>query len=341
MTVRERDSMAAGADRHRRGGVVAGAAPAGVLSRCASARPLVDVPVVLAPMAGVTNRAFRRMCREYGAGSVRQRDGHVARPAGTQRRDPGDVRASTPRSRRARSSSTGWIRTVMAAAVRMVAEDDMADHIDLNMGCPVPKVTRKGGGAALPWKLDLFRGIVRAAVRNADGRPVTVKMRMGIDDDHLTYRDAARIAADEGVHWVALHARTAQQMYSGQAQWDADRTAGAGPRAAAGTGQRRHLDRRGRGRDDGNDRVRRRGHRPRLPGPALVVRAAGAPARRGAAAVPDPTAAQVCDVLRTARGTAGRERSASTRAARRSASTSPGTSRATRCASTFDWTWHM
>ena len=180
----------------------------------------LPVPVVLAPMAGVTNRAFRRMCREYGAGlyvseMVTSR-ALVERNAETLAMCAfGDE--ESPRS----IQLYGVDPDVMGRAVRMVADDDMADHIDLNMGCPVPKVTRKGGGAALPWKLDLYRSIVRAAVRNADGRPVTVKMRKGIDDEHLTYRDAARIAADEGVEWVALHARTAQQMYSGQADWEA------------------------------------------------------------------------------------------------------------------------
>ena len=111
---------------------------------------------------------------------------------------------------------------IVAAAVRMVVAEGLADHVDLNFGCPVPKVTRKGGGSALPWKRDLFRAVVRGAVRAADGRvPVTVKMRMGIDDEHLTYLEAGRTAAEEGATWVALHARTAGQMYSGQADWSA------------------------------------------------------------------------------------------------------------------------
>ena len=108
-------------------------------------------------------------------------------------------------------------------AARMLVSEDRADHIDLNFGCPVPKVTRKGGGAALPWKTELFRGIVRAVVREAAPYdvPVTVKMRIGIDDDHVTYLDAGRIAEAEGVAAVALHARTAAQAYSGTARWDA------------------------------------------------------------------------------------------------------------------------
>ena len=109
---------------------------------------------------------------------------------------------------------------VMAEAVRIVVGEDLADHIDLNFGCPVPKVTRKGGGSALPWKRDLFAEIVNSVVKAADGRvPVSVKVRMGIDPEHLTYLDAGRTAAEAGVAWVALHGRTTAQMYSGTADW--------------------------------------------------------------------------------------------------------------------------
>jgi nifR3 family TIM-barrel protein len=107
-------------------------------------------------------------------------------------------------------------------AVARVVDEDLADHVDLNFGCPVAKVTRKGGGSALPWKSDLFAAIVGSAVAAARGRiPVTVKMRMGIDSDHLTYLDAGRAAARAGVAWVALHARTAEQFYGGEADWSA------------------------------------------------------------------------------------------------------------------------
>jgi nifR3 family TIM-barrel protein len=110
----------------------------------------------------------------------------------------------------------------VAAAVRMVVQEDLVDHIDMNFGCPVPKVTRKGGGAALPWRRRLFTRIVASAVRAADGVvPVTVKMRKGIDDEHLTYVDAALAAQEAGVAAVALHARTAAQRYSGRADWAA------------------------------------------------------------------------------------------------------------------------
>jgi nifR3 family TIM-barrel protein len=108
------------------------------------------------------------------------------------------------------------------AAARMVIDENMADHIDMNFGCPVPKVTRRGGGAALPYKRRLFGQIVAAAVRATEGSnvPVTVKFRIGIDDAHHTHLDAGRIAAEEGAAAVALHARTAAQRYSGTADWD-------------------------------------------------------------------------------------------------------------------------
>lgn len=182
---------------------------------------VVDPPVVLAPMAGVTNRAFRRLCREEGAGlyvseMVTSR-ALVERHEATLdmvRFDPDE----SPRS----VQLYGVDPSVVSEAVRMVVDEDMADHVDLNFGCPVPKVTRKGGGSALPWKRDLFRDIVTGAVDAAQGRvPITVKMRMGIDVDHLTYLDAGRTAADAGVAWVALHGRTAAQMYAGSADWSA------------------------------------------------------------------------------------------------------------------------
>ena len=181
----------------------------------------VDPPVVLAPMAGITNRAFRRLCREQGAGLYVSE--MVTSRALVERHDATlDMVRFDPDESPRSVQLYGVDPTVVAEAVRIVVGEDMADHVDLNFGCPVPKVTRKGGGSALPWKRDLFSDIVHAAVAAADGRvPVTVKMRKGIDDDHLTYLDAGRTARDAGVAWVALHGRTAAQMYSGTADWSA------------------------------------------------------------------------------------------------------------------------
>ena len=181
----------------------------------------VDPPVVLAPMAGITNRAFRRLCREYGAGLYVSE--MVTSRALVERNDKTmDLVRFHPSESPRSVQLYGVDPAVMAEAVRIVVGEDMADHIDLNFGCPVPKVTRKGGGAALPWKTDLFQAIVSAAVHAAEGKvPVTVKMRKGVDADHLTYLDAGRLAAQAGVSWVALHGRTASQFYSGHADWDA------------------------------------------------------------------------------------------------------------------------
>lgn len=180
----------------------------------------LDVPVVLAPMAGITNTAFRRLCREYGAGLYVS---EMITSRALVERTPESMRlirhheSETPRS----IQLYGVDPATVGAAVRMLVDEDRADHIDLNFGCPVPKVTRKGGGAALPWKLDLFRGIVEAAVAAAGPLPLTVKMRKGIDPDHLTYLEAGRIAEGAGVASIALHARTASEFYSGHADWDA------------------------------------------------------------------------------------------------------------------------
>jgi nifR3 family TIM-barrel protein len=180
----------------------------------------LDAPVVLAPMAGITNTAFRRLCREYGAGlyvsEMITTRALVERNATTMRLIT-HHESETPRSIQLYGVDPGTTE----AAVRLLVEEDRADHIDLNFGCPVPKVTRKGGGAALPWKIGLFREIVTRAARAAGDIPLTVKMRKGIDSDHLTYLDAGRMAEDAGVAAVALHARTAAEFYSGTADWSA------------------------------------------------------------------------------------------------------------------------
>ena len=182
---------------------------------------VVTPPVVLAPMAGITNRAFRRLCREAGAG-LYVSEMITSRALVERNEATWDMIRFEPDESPRSIQLYGVDPAVIAQAVRMVVAEDLADHIDLNFGCPVPKVTRKGGGSALPWKKDLFASIVESAVAAADGRvPVSVKMRKGIDDDHLTYLEAGRTAAAAGVAWVALHGRTAQEMYSGQADWTA------------------------------------------------------------------------------------------------------------------------
>ncbi len=179
-------------------------------------------PVVLAPMAGITNVAFRSLCREQGGGV------YVCEMITTRalvERIPKTLKMIEfgPDEDFRSLQLYGVDPDVTAKAVHMVADGNLADHIDLNFGCPVPKVTRRGGGSALPWRRKLFGRIVRQAVAAAEpyGIPVTIKMRKGIDDEHLTYVEAGLIAQEAGVAAVALHARTAEQRYSGQADWDA------------------------------------------------------------------------------------------------------------------------
>jgi nifR3 family TIM-barrel protein len=177
-------------------------------------------PVVLAPMAGVTNAVFRDLCRAHGAGlyvseMIAARglvEGH-AKTFKLARFGPNEA----PRS----IQLYGTNPAVMRDAARLLVDELGAQHIDLNFGCPVRKVTRHGGGAALPWRRTLFAQVVAGAVEGAGDVPVTVKLRMGLDADHLTYLDAGPIAAAQGAAAVALHARTAEQAYSGRADWSA------------------------------------------------------------------------------------------------------------------------
>ena len=182
----------------------------------------VETPVVLAPMAGITNAAYRRLCAEQGAGL------YVCEMITSRGLVEGDQHtkdmlvfddAETVRSVQLYGTDPVYVGK---AAEILCAEYGVA-HIDLNFGCPVPKVTRKGGGGALPWKRGLLAEILEHAVSAAApyGVPVTMKTRKGIDEAHLTYLDAGRIAQESGVAAIALHGRTVAQAYSGAADWDA------------------------------------------------------------------------------------------------------------------------
>lgn len=182
----------------------------------------VQPPVVLAPMAGITNAPFRTLCREFSGGKGLFVSEMITTRALVERNEKTMQlihfdETETPRS----IQLYGVDPVTVGKAVRMIVDEDLADHIDLNFGCPVPKVTRKGGGSALPYKRPLLRAILHEAVSNAGDLPVTMKMRKGIDDDHITYLDAGRIAVEEGVTAIALHGRTAAQHYGGTADWDA------------------------------------------------------------------------------------------------------------------------
>jgi nifR3 family TIM-barrel protein len=180
----------------------------------------VSPPVVLAPMAGVTNYPFRALCRRFGAGlyiseMITARplvDGHEKT---LKLADFGPD--ESPRSLQLYGVDPHYV----GEAVRRLAREGRIDHLDLNFGCPVRKVTRKGGGAAIPAKPRLLASIVRAAVGAAGKIPVTIKFRMGIDAEHLNFLESGRIAEEEGCAAVTLHARTAAQLYDGNAQWSA------------------------------------------------------------------------------------------------------------------------
>ncbi|HET6167123.1 MAG TPA: tRNA dihydrouridine synthase DusB [Marmoricola sp.] len=186
----------------------------------------VDAPVVLAPMAGITNAAYPRLCLEqmHAQGA---RGLFVCEMITSRGLVEGDA---TTRSmlvfdelEDVRSVQLyGTDPAYVGKATEILCSDYGVAHVDLNFGCPVPKVTRKGGGAALPWKRTLLGEILQAAVSAASRYdvPVTMKTRMGIDPDHLTYLDAGRIAEESGVAAIALHGRTAIQGYSGTADWD-------------------------------------------------------------------------------------------------------------------------
>lgn len=180
----------------------------------------IDTPVVLAPMAGITNTAFRRLCREFGGGLYVS---EMVTSRALVEQTEGSMRIiGHHESESIRSVQLYGVDPVtISRAINLLVDSDKADHIDLNFGCPVPKVTRKGGGAALPWKRDLFEAIVKSAVKAAGDIPLTIKMRKGIDSEHLTYLDSGKVARDAGVTAIALHGRTASDYYSGTADWNA------------------------------------------------------------------------------------------------------------------------
>lgn len=177
-------------------------------------------PVVLAPMAGVTNYPFRAICRRYGAG-LYVSEMITARPLveGNKKtlRLAGFGEHESPRSLQIYGVDPYYV----GEAVKRLVGEGAVDHIDMNFGCPVRKVTRKGGGSAIPIKPRLLRDIVRAAVRAAEAVPVTIKFRMGINDEYRSSPQAGVIGEEEGCAAVALHARTAAQLYDGEARWEA------------------------------------------------------------------------------------------------------------------------
>lgn len=182
----------------------------------------VPVPVMLSPMAGVTNWPFRLLCREYGPDGLYV--GEMVTARALVARNPKAFRLCrfAPQEKVRSLQLYGVDPQIMEQATRMVVDAGWADHIDMNFGCPVPKVTRHGGGSALPWKTDLFAELVHrvVAVCSPARIPVTAKIRVGIDHQHETFMEAAHIAQEEGCAAVTLHARTTAEYYGGHADWD-------------------------------------------------------------------------------------------------------------------------
>ncbi len=182
---------------------------------------IVPTPVVLSPMAGVTNWPFRVMCEEYGPDGLYVAEMITARALVA--RNPKALRLCrfAPSEKIRSLQLYGVNPAIVEQAARIVVDEHMADHVDLNFGCPVPKVTRRGGGSALPWKTDLFAELISRVVRVCEPAsiPVTAKIRVGIDHEHETFLEAGRLAQEEGCAAVTLHARTTAEYYGGHSDW--------------------------------------------------------------------------------------------------------------------------
>src|SRR5262245_29412793 len=170
-------------------------------------------------MAGVTNYPFRSLAREFGAGlfvsEMITARGYLLGNRLTH------LRASSRPDEKPRSVQIYGTDPVDVGEMARALVDDGVEHIDMNFGCPVPKVTRTGGGPAVTWKPRLLARLVRAAVAGAGSVPVTIKVRKGLDEEKLTFLDSGRVAEEEGAAAIGLHARTAAQLYSGDADWAA------------------------------------------------------------------------------------------------------------------------
>ena len=174
--------------------------------------------LILAPMAGVTDLAFRQICREHGAGLT------VTEMASAKALEYGDKK--TPRLLRlargehpASAQIFGSDPACMARSAKRALELSGCDIIDINMGCPAPKIVGNGDGSALMKSPDLAARIV-AAVKQAVSVPVTVKFRMGWDAQSVNCVEFARLCEQAGADMVAVHGRTRSQQYSGTANWD-------------------------------------------------------------------------------------------------------------------------
>ena len=182
-----------------------------------------SAPVVLAPMAGVTNAPFRTMCRQFAPGLIYVNEMVMATAVVHGNPKTKQMMTFAPDEQPRSLQVYGSDPAMLGEAIRKLCAAGSVDHVDMNFGCPAAKVTRKGGGAAVPAKPNLLRAILRSAVAAAQPYrvPITIKFRKGLYDTLLTHVQTGRIAAEEGIAAIALHARTAEQHYAGHADWDA------------------------------------------------------------------------------------------------------------------------
>ena len=177
----------------------------------------IDRPVILAPMAGVTDLPFRVLCREQGCGMVCT-EMVSAKAITYKNKNTFLLMETVPQERPVSLQLFGSDSDIMAEAARMIADRDF-DVLDVNMGCPVPKVVNNGEGSAL-MKQPLLAGKIIDAMAKATEKPVTVKIRKGFDDEHVNAVEMDHIAEESGAAAVAVHGRTREQYYHGKADWD-------------------------------------------------------------------------------------------------------------------------
>ena len=182
----------------------------------------IDSQLVLAPMAGVTDLGFRTICRELGAGYT-VTEMVSAKALCYQDKKSVPLLKLGEGEHPAAAQIFGSDPACMEAAAAIAGEVSGADIIDINMGCPVPKVANSGDGSGLMRTPDLAVRVAEAVVKGAGGRPVTVKMRLGWDKGSINCVELARAMEEAGVAAVAVHGRTRSQQYSGTADWDAIR----------------------------------------------------------------------------------------------------------------------
>lgn len=177
----------------------------------------LDSPVILAPMAGVTDLPFRLLCKRKGAGLLCM-EMVSAKAIYYHNRNTEELLKIHPEEVPVSLQLFGSQPELMAEMAKRIEERPFS-ILDINMGCPVPKVVNNGEGSAL-MKNPRLAGEIMAAVVKAVKKPVTVKIRKGFDEEHINAVEMAKIAEDCGVAAIAVHGRTREQYYSGSADWD-------------------------------------------------------------------------------------------------------------------------